>query len=538
MNVFAKFLRGALLVMMALALTAPPASAAQQTEKIAKKERRAATNDRREQKKKQEKEKAEAAGRKKPEAVKEKISQTRHSVTINGRQIPYTATAGTLALKKEDGTPLASVFFIAYTKDDVEDAGRRPITFTFNGGPGSSSVWLHMGAFGPRRVQLDPEGSAPAPPYKLVNNEYSILDLTDLVFIDPVTTGYSRAAKGVDPKLFHGVEQDIRSVGDFIRLYTTRYDRWASPKLLAGESYGTTRAAGLSGYLQQRYGMYLNGIILVSSVLNFQTLAFDKGNDLPYIFFLPSYTATAWYHKKLPRDLQSRPLTALLEQARRFAEGDYATALMKGDRLSESEQNRIAAQLARYTGLSPDYIKQSNLRVRMQRFAKELLRSEGRTTGRYDSRMKGIDADSAGERPDYDPSYAAVQGIFSTLFKHYVRADLKFKTDLPYEILTGRVRPWSYDHYANKYVNVAETLRQAMTRNPSLRVMVANGYYDLATPFFATEYTIHHLGLAPSLRDHVTLDYYEAGHMMYTREADHRKLKADVAAFIRAAVPE
>ena len=526
--------------MCALALVVPSASPApQQKGKTTGAQRRATKNERqKELQQPKSAEKQEEIGQEKSKPVKEKISETKHSVTIDGREISYTATAGTLVLKKEDDTPLASVFYVAYIKDSVDDLSRRPITFTFNGGPGSSSVWLHMGAFGPRCVRLDPEGSSLPPPYELVNNQYSILDLTDLVFIDPVTTGFSRAAEGTDPEKFHGVDEDIQSVGDFIRLYATRYDRWASPKLLAGESYGTTRAAGLSGYLQDRYGMYLNGIILVSSVLNFQTLAFDKGNDLPYIFYLPTYTAAAWYHKKLPRDLQSQPLTAVVDQARGFAEGEYATALMKGDRLEGPARSRIATQLARYTGLSRDYIERSNLRVRIHRFTKELLRSEGRTVGRYDSRIKGIDADSAGERPDYDPSYATVQGVFSTLFNHYVRADLKFESDLPYEILTGRVRPWSYGHFANRYVNVAETLRQAMTHNPNLNVMVANGYYDLATPFFATEYTVHHLGLAPSLRGHVTLKYYGAGHMMYLRQADHRKLKADVAAFFRTAVPE
>ncbi len=476
-------------------------------------------------------------GEKPEKKLKEKCSVTTGSVTIAGKTISYTATAGTILLKKEDGTPRASVFYVAYTKNDTSDLSHRPITFTFNGGPGSSSVWLHVGAFGPRRVLLESDGKPVPPPYRLVNNEYSILDLTDLVFIDPVTTGYSRAAKGTDPKQFHGVQEDIQSVGEFIRLYTTRNRRWASPKLLAGESYGTTRAAGLSGYLQKRYGMYLNGIILVSSVLNFQTLRFDKGNDLPCILYLPTYTAAAWYHKKLPADLQAKGLEDVVEQARRFASGEYTLALMRGDALGDGDAARIAKKLSRYTGLSEDYIRRSNLRVQISRFTKELLRGEGRTVGRYDSRILGTDYDSAGEHYDFDPSYANVQGAFSTTFNDYVRSTLKFKTDLPYEILTGRVRPWSYDDYTNRYVNVGETLRMAMTRNPNLKVIIANGYYDLATPFFATEYTISHLGLAPKLRPNVMLRYYEAGHMMYTHEADHRKLRSDLVSFFQTVLP-
>ena len=466
--------------------------------------------------------------KKRRKKLEEKTSVTKGSVTIDGEEIAYTATAGTLVLKEEDGTPRASVFYIAYVRDGVEDPAKRPVTFTFNGGPGSSSVWLHMGAFGPRKVKTDPEGYPPPPPFQLVNNDYSILDLTDLVFIDPVTTGFSRAAEGVDPKEFHGVEEDIESVGEFIRLYVSRNGRWASPKYLAGESYGTTRAAGLAGHLQSRYGMYLNGVALISAILNFQTARFDRGNDLPFILFLPTYTATAWYHKKLPRDLQSRPLAEAVEEARKFALGDYTLALMQGDALDAGARARITKQLARLTGLSPTYIERTRQRIYIHRFVKELLRDEGRTVGRFDSRIKGTDYDAAGERFEHDPSYAIIQGSFSTMFKDYVRRTLKFESDLVYEILTSRVRPWSFDDWENRYVNVAETLRKAMVRNPSLKVMVANGYYDLATPFFATEYTFNHLGLPEELRGNVRLEYYEAGHMMYLREADHRKLREDL----------
>ncbi|MCP5109347.1 MAG: peptidase S10 [bacterium] len=473
-----------------------------------------------------------AEKKEKPTPPEERTVSTTHTVTIGGREIAYTATAGTIVLKKEDGTARASVFFVAYTRDGVDDLTKRPITFTFNGGPGSSSVWLHMGAFGPRRVKMGPEGAAPKPPFELVNNEYSLLDLTDLVFIDPVTTGYSRAAEGTEPTEFHGVDQDIESVGDFIRVYATRNKRWASPKLLAGESYGTTRAAGLSGHLQSRYGMYLNGIVLVSSILNFQTVRFDKGNDLPYVLFLPTYTATAWYHQRLPADLQSKSLAEVTAEARRFASGDYTLALMQGDSLDDATRNRIAQQLSRLTGLDRDYIHRTRLRIGIRRFAKELLRDQGRTIGRFDSRLTGIDADDAGEEFDFDPSYAVIQGVYSSMLNHYIHAELNFESDLPYEILTGRVRPWAYGDYQNRYVNVAETLREAMTQNPNLKVIIANGYFDMATPFFATEYTVNHLGLHPSLRGNVSLRYYESGHMMYIREADLAQLRRDIAGFL------
>ncbi|MDE3056717.1 MAG: peptidase S10, partial [Bacteroidota bacterium] len=279
---------------------------------------------------------------------------THHQMMVDGKPLKYTATAGYMIMKDENGKAKANIFFIAYTKDGVADPSTRPICFTFNGGPGSSSVWLHLGALGPKRVLLKDDGEPTAPPYKLVDNEYTWLDQTDLVFIDPVETGYSRPAAGEDKKQFTGYKEDIQSVGEFIRLFTTRYERWASPKFLAGESYGTTRAAGLSGYLEERYGMYLNGICLVSSILNFETAEFATGNDLPYILFLPSYTATAWYHKKLSPDLQQNFQKAL-DESKTFALGDYASALMQGDQLPEAKQKEIEQELARLTGLSPQY---------------------------------------------------------------------------------------------------------------------------------------------------------------------------------------
>jgi carboxypeptidase C (cathepsin A) len=471
---------------------------------------------------------------KKPPTPEEKIVQTKHFLKIGGQEIKYTATAGTILLKLEDGTPKASIFYVAYTKDDVSDSSQRPLTFSFNGGPGSASVWLHLGLFGPRRVQMGDAGALLPPPYKLVDNDVSLLDISDLVFIDPVSTGYSRAVSGEAPKQFHGVTEDVESVADFIRLYATRNKRWSSPKFLAGESYGTTRAAGLSGYLQQRYGMYLNGIVLISAILNFETAEFDTGNDLPYILYLPTYTAIAWYHKKLPADLQSGDVQKAVEESRKFAVGEYADALMTGDALSPARRSEIAQKVARLTGLSPDYIDRTNLRIEIMRFTKELLRSERRTIGRIDARFTGIDRDAAGEEPEFDPSIAAIIGPYSGMLNDYVRNDLKFDSDLPYEVLTGRVRPWNYAPYENRYVNVAETLRKAMTQNPFLRVFVAKGYYDLATPFFAADYTFDHLGLDPTLRGHLSGAYYEAGHMMYVYPPALAKLKTDIAQFMKS----
>jgi carboxypeptidase C (cathepsin A) len=477
--------------------------------------------------------KEEKADKKPPE---EKASETKHSIQIGGRELKYTATAGTMLLKKEDGTATASIFYIAYMKDDVPDHTSRPLTFAFNGGPGSSSVWLQMGALGPKRVMMDPEGNALPPPYRLVDNEYSILDLTDLVFIDPVSTGFSRAIPEQDAKDFHGIEGDTESVANFIRLFTTRQSRWTSPKFLAGESYGTTRASNLSGYLQQRQGFALNGIMLLSAVLNFQTISFDRGNDLPYILFLPTYTATAWYHKKLPPDLMASQEKALRE-AQQFATHEYSLALMKGDTILPEERAEVVKKLARLTGLSEKYVDASNLRVPIFRFTKELLRDERRTVGRYDSRLEGIDFDPTSAAPDYDPSYASVQAPFTAAWNQYVRAELKWESDLPYEILTNRVHPWSWGDFDNRYVNVSDSLRTAMTENRSLRVFVANGRYDLATPFFATQYTFDHLGLDPTLRDHVSMDFFEAGHMMYTYKPALERLKADLAKFIQSATP-
>jgi carboxypeptidase C (cathepsin A) len=393
-----------------------------------------------------------------------------------------------------------------------------------------------MGALGPKRVDMGPDGGQPKPPYRLVDNEDTALEFTDLVFIDPVTTGFSRAASGEKDTQFHGFDGDLESVAEFIRLYLTRFERWGSPKFLAGESYGTTRAAALSESLLDNDGIYLNGITLISTVLNFETISFAPGNDLPYALFLPSFTAAAWYHKKLPKDLQG-DLEKAVGESRRFAGNEYSVALMKGDKLTAPERTNVVHELARLTGLSEQYIEESNLRVSEARFTKELLRDQRKTVGRYDSRLEGEDIDAAGDKPDYDPSYASVQGIFTAMFNDYIRVELKYNSDMPYQVLTGKVQPWNYDHFQNRYVNVAEMLRQAITQNPSLKVMIANGYYDLATPFFATEYTVNHIGLEPGLSSHISLTYCDAGHMLYTKKSCLDGLHGAMADFYQKALP-
>lgn len=466
----------------------------------------------------------------KPNPGKETGSRTTHSITLNGKKLDYEAFAGTMQLKEEDGKTQANIFYTAYTKTG-QDTAKRPITFCFNGGPGSSSVWLHLGSFGPRRVVLADAGESLPSPSTLTDNESTLLDSTDLVFIDPVSTGFSRAADEKNAKQYHGVQEDVTSVGEFIRLYVTKNNRWPSPKFLAGESYGTTRAANLAGHLQNRVGMRMNGIVLVSAVLNFGTIRFDEGNDLPYILFLPTYTATAWYHKKLEPDLQ-KDFKKTLQEVEQFAGNAYAVALQKGLSLSESEKKEIAEKLARFTGISADYILRADLRIEGQRFMRELLRDRGQTVGRYDSRFLGKDSNDVAERPETDPSYSAVQGAFTEALNSYLRGTLKYESDLPYEILTGKVQPWNYGTAQNRYLNVATTLRAAMLTNPELKVFVANGYYDLATPFAATEYTFNHLGTDRNLLKRVTMSYYDAGHMMYVQKKSREKLHDDITAFI------
>ena len=457
---------------------------------------------------------------------------TQHQIRLDGVNLAYTATVGFMPMKDDDGKHIADIFYTAYTLDGA-DANERPLTFAFNGGPGSASLWVHLGAMGPKRVAMDDEGMPLPPPYRLIDNDGSWLPFTDLVFIDPVGTGYSRPAEGEDKSQFHGVEEDVTSVGDFIWGYTTEYSRWSSPKFLAGESYGTTRSAGLAGYLQQRHGMYLNGIVLISSVLDFATIRTRVGNDMPNIGFLPTYTATAWYHHKLPPALQGDFDRAIAE-AREFALGEYASALLQGSDLAAADRARVTRRMAELTGLSTEYIEQSDLRVTPSRFRKELLREQGLTVARLDSRHTGLDRDAAGENPEYDASDAAIRGPYSAMINTYLRDELGYETDRVYE-RSGSVRPWDWGSAARGYTYVTDILRAAMSQNRSLRVLVANGYYDLATPFFATEYTFSHLGGDPSLRDRVSMTYYPAGHMMYTKRSSLIKLRDDVRQFLQSA---
>ncbi len=469
----------------------------------------------------------------------EHVVETRHRIRTGAGELSYLARTGHLPLRDEAGVHLADIFFVFYTKEGV-DSRTRPITFAFNGGPGQPAVWLHLG-IGPMRAVI-PEPSpdrrfatgSPAPPpfASLEANEGSWLDDTDLVFVDPVSTGYSRAAPGQSPSQFHGYAEDVEYLAEFVRLFLGRYDRWGSPKFLVGESYGTTRVAGLARHLQSRHGIYLNGVVLVSGMLNWQTGRFHVGNDLPYLLFLPSYTATAWYHGKL----EGGTLEEALAASRQFALGEYATALLLGDDLPPDRRERVVQRLASLTGLDPAYVERSNLRIDGSRFTKELRRTERVTVGRLDSRFRGEDRDAAGERYDYDPSYY-VYGPFSSLVNEYLRDVLGYRTDRAYEIRAGDlVRPWSYAGSQNRYLNVAEDLRHAMAENPSLRLLVASGYYDLATPFFAMDYTVSQMGLSAEQRRNVELAYYEAGHMMYIHPPSLRRLRQDAARFIATSV--
>lgn len=460
---------------------------------------------------------------------------THHSIEVGGRTIAYTASAGMLPIRLEEGEPEAGIFYMAYMRDDVEEGTRRPLMFSFNGGPGSASVWLHLGALGPKRVETL-EDRVPPPPYRVMTNEYTWLEDTDLVFVDPVGTGYSRPRDVETGKKFWGLKGDIESVGEFIRLFLTRFGRWSSPLFIVGESYGTTRAAGLAGHLVDR-GIALNGIVLVSSILNFQTARFAKGNDLPYVLFLPTYTATAWYHRRLPEDLQG-DLESTLRQVEAWAAGPYTEALARGDALSAQERAEVRRQLARFTGLSEEYVEESDLRIQIHRFCKELLRREKRTVGRLDSRFKGIDAIAVTEAPDYDPSIAAIMPLYTSAFNDYVRRELRYETDDVYQILgTGIKSPWDWGSAADGYPDTSEALRAAFSKNPHMRVFVASGYFDLATPYFATQYTLSHMSLDPELRGNIATGYYRAGHMMYVHSESLAKLKADVQAFIRSALP-
>jgi carboxypeptidase C (cathepsin A) len=461
-------------------------------------------------------------------------STTEHRIEIDGKRIEYTAKAAHLPLHNENGEQIAQFFYVSYTAKPTKGSTKRPITFVFNGGPGSSSVWLHMGALGPKRVLMTEKGLATPPPYDVVDNTYSWLDQTDLVFIDPVETGFSRPFDGVDKKEFTGYDEDIKSVGDFIRHYVSMEGRWLSPKFLAGESYGTTRAAGLSGYLQDRHGMYLNGIILISAVLNFQTLAFNEGNDLPHALFLPSFAATAYAHGKVDT-VRFPDRDDFLREVENFALGEYTLFLNMGDKISEDMKNQLATSLSNYTGLSKDFITAHHFRINTWLFTKELLRDEGFTIGRFDGLVKGRDKKTAGDSYDFDPSYnLSIYGAYTAAINDHLKRTLKFDWDeTTYEILTGKVHPWNYGNAKNQYINNSKTLRSAIHKNNALNVMVCSGLFDLATPYFATDYTIDHMFIAPELKANITTKYYEAGHMMYSIPNQLEKFTKDVRSFYR-----
>ncbi len=467
----------------------------------------------------------------------EKPVATEHEITLGGKPFKYSATAGQIPLKDDSGKTKARIFFVAYEKkrDPSDDVAKRPITFVFNGGPGAAAIWLHLGTAGPKRVVLPDDGTPPPPPYQLETNDSTWLDLTDLVFIDPVGTGFSRIAEGEQPRQFYSVEGDVQSVADFIRLYLTRYQRWSSPKFIAGESYGTTRAAGLSEYLHDRYGIDLNGIVLISTVLNFQTLEPRAGNDLPYPLFLPTYTASAWFHGMLPD--QRRKLPELLAEVQQFALTEYTSALAQGASLDEASRQKIIDKLVSYTGLPREYVEKSRLRISPARFQKALLAEKQLVIGRMDGRISGFDADWLDDRPDFDPSMSGYVGLFSSTFNDYIRRELKYENEQPYEFLSSRVGQWDWGPAGSGYLNVATTLRECMTKVPSMRVMLASGYYDLATPFTGADYTVNQMPLSDDLRKNISHSYYEGGHMMYLNRPSLEKLKRDLTEFYEAASP-
>ncbi|HVX45825.1 MAG TPA: peptidase S10 [Mycobacteriales bacterium] len=472
-----------------------------------------------------------------PAGPTDDLTTSTHTLSTPSGEFAYTVRAGRIVLREEmhgsDGSfeghrPRAELFVAAYTRDHA-DAATRPVTFAFNGGPGSSSIWLHMGLLGPRRVLMGDAGELLPPPYGIADNAETLLADSDLVFIDPVSTGFSRVAEGGKPDDYHGYARDLDAVGEVIRLWTSRNDRWMSPKFLAGESYGTLRAAALADHLESRYGLFLNGIMLISSVLDMGTIRFTEGNDLPYTTYLPTYACLAHYHG-ITAD---RPLQTVRADAEEFAARDYPFALAQGARLPRDERDGVLSRLARLTGLSTEYLDRADLRVEHQRFFRELLRDRGQTIGRLDGRFTGWEADDSGERGTYDPSYAAIHGPYAAAWGHYVRGELRYRNDLPYEILTSRVQPWSYREFEGRHVSVSSRLAAAMRHNPHLRIYLGCGYYDGATPYAAAEHTFAHLALPAQLRERIQTRYYEAGHMMYVHEPSRLAQSAHLAAFVR-----
>lgn len=461
------------------------------------------------------------------------LVSTHHTIQLAATGLSYTATTGRIVLREEvhtdgkfDGhVPKAEVFLTSYVADTAES---RPVTFAFNGGPGSSSVWLHLGLLGPRRVLSGDAGALTPPPYGLADNAETLLAHSDLVFIDPVSTGFSRAARGIEPANYHGYQGDLEAIGEVIRLWTARNGRWMSPKYLAAESYGTLRASALSEHLQQRYGMYLNGLALISSVLDMGTIRFTEGNDLPYALFLPTYAAIAHYHGKHG----DRPLRDVLDDAEQFAGHDYPWALARGSRLSESERADTVRRIAGLTGLTEDYVDRVDLRIEHIRFFTEVLRDRRRTVGRMDGRFLGWEPDAAGERFTDDPSFTGLSGSYSAGINHYLRQELDYSNDLPYEIITNRVRPWSFKEFEGSHVSVADRLAAAMRANPHLRVRVSCGYTDGATPYFAAEHVFAQLAIPAELRENIEFRYYPAGHMMYVHEPSRLAQSADLVEFV------
>ncbi len=462
---------------------------------------------------------------------------TDHMLALPEDQLTYRATAGRMPLTSDEGKTRADVFFVAYERTgEAIDRRQRPVIFVFNGGPGAASVWLHLGTAGPKVLDLPQDGSAPPPPYKLTDNLTTWLTFADLVFIDPVGTGFSRPAEGQDPDQFYGVQEDILAVGEFIRLYITRYQRWASPKFLAGESYGTTRAAGLSEHLLDHHGIALNGIVLISSVLDFATISPNAHRDLPYVLFLPTLVAVAHHHGRLVEDLQQRNLDDLLAEVRNWAIDTYLLALSHGASLDEQRRTAILKQLMRYTGLDERYVRLANLRINQWGFMNQLQADEQRVIGRFDARLTGFEATPLDDSPSHDPSLARFLPVYTSTFGDYVRSELAYASDLKYEVLSRRVFPWNYGK-SSGYTNLATELSRAMVKNPAMQVMFASGYHDLATPFFATDYTINHLELDDSLRRNITHRYYTGGHMMYHIPTVRDQLNRDIERFVLRAIP-
>jgi len=460
---------------------------------------------------------------------------THHQISMNGRVLRYTATAGRLPIKREDGKIEAEMFFVAYTLDG-QDAGRRPLTFAFNGGPGSASVWLHMGALGPKRVMLTSEGFMPPAPYRMEDNQSTLLDRSDLVLVDAIGTGFSRAADLETSKKFWGVKGDIEAYGEFIRMFLTRYDRWTSPLFMLGESYGTTRAAGVAGYLADK-GIAFSGITLLSTVLNFQTVENTKTNDQAYIFLIPTYTMTAAYHHKLAPEL-TQDLIKSRQEAERWASNEYAQALAKGDALTPQERETTIEQMARYTGLSKTFLDQADLRVDVPKFTHNLLLDQKLRVGRLDTRFTGPDPQGLLDTKFYDPTSSAIVPPYTAVFNNYVRNELGYKSDMPYYVFAGEAGfgKWEWGNAIEGFPDTASALRSAMAKDPYLKVLVMEGYYDLATPYYAATYTMEHLNLAPALRKNISFATYDCGHMVYLRPDMLAKMKRDQTAFMEQAL--